>query len=381
MSCIRISLRGLPAVALAVAVLLLGCAQCAKRDQPNDEGESTAEVFTVEKQADLSRLAVVAADMRYLLGIDTTTFYVVARIRWNGPLFDKLARLPDGGVLVVDERMEQESRLYRLNPDCSLYASVPVPDRPTTPFVHGNLAIMGGSYFGPEGIAVMVYQLDSMVHRKTFGVKGRVIRQEGFCAQGDKIFLPYVNSVGELAQRESFPVMLDANTLDSTHLHIGELLKGEGANSIIHAVCDNTLVVLPISGCHPIVYDLATRRTLAHRDVGPELIAKIGQRRGISGQPVVRNGMLHTLYIIAEGMVRKAYWVKIRISDLSLIDAKQVALDYGARWTAGDDFHTFGRFYIIEADMPGRKTFRATFVDWRTGEVAGQCEVYDLAYK
>ena len=80
-------------------------------------------------------------------------------------------------------------------------------------------------------------------------------------------------------------------------------------------------------------------------------------------------------------MVRKAYWVKIRLSDLSLIDAKQVALDYGARWTAGDDFHTFGRFYIIEADMPERKTFRATFVDWRTGEVAGQCETYDLTYR
>ena len=381
MSCIRISLRGLPAVALALAILLLGCAQCAKRDQPNDEGESTAEVFTVEKQADLSRLAVVAADMRYLLGIDTTTFYAVARIRWNGPLFDKLARLPDGGVLVVDERMEQENRLYRLNPDCSLYASVPVPDRPATPFVHGNLAIMGGSYFGPEGIAVMVYQLDSMVHRKTFGVKGTVIRQEEFCAQGDKIFLPYDNSIGDPGQRESFPVMLDANTLDTVHLRIGDLLKGKSSDTFLSAVCDNTLVVLPISGCHPIVYDLATRRTLRHRDVEPELITKIGKRGGISGQPVVRDGMLHTLYIIAEGMVRKAYWVKIRISDLSLIDAKQVALDYGARWTAGDDFHTFGRFYIIEADMPGRKTFRATFVDWRTGEVVGQCEVYDLAYK
>ena len=365
-----------------MAILLLGCAQCAKRDQPNDEGESTAEVFTVEKQADLSRLAVVAADMRYLLGIDTTTFYVVARIRWNGPLFDKLARLPDGGVLVVDERMEQENRLYRLNPDCSLYASVPVPDRPATPFVHGNLAIMGSWDFGPRGITVMVYQLDSLTPQKTIDVKGSTIRQESFCAQGDKIFLPYENSVGELAQRESFPVMLDANTLDTTHLHIGELLKGESARSIIHAVCGDTLVVLPISGCHPIVYDLAMRRTLRHRDVEPELITKIGKRGGISGQPVVRNGMLYTLYAIGGGsMVRRIYWVKIRLSDLSLIDAKQVALDYGALWTAGDDFHTFGRFYIIEADMWERKLFTATFVDWRTGEVAGRCSVYDLTYR
>ena len=176
--------------------------------------------------------------------------------------------------------------------------------------------------------------------------------------------------------------MLDANTLDTVHLRIGDLLKGKSSDSFLSAVCGDSLVVLPISGCHPIVYDLATRRTLRHRDVEPELIAKIGKCGGISGQPVVRNSMLYTLYAIGgESMVRRIYWVKIRLSDLSLIDAKQVALDYGAHWTAGDDFHTFGRFYIIEADMPERKTFRATFVDWRTGEVAGQCSVYDLKFR
>ena len=373
--------RSLPVVALAVAILLLGCAQCAKRDRPNNDEESTTEVFTVEKQADLSRLAVVAAAQHYLLGIDTTTFYVVARIRWNGPEFNKPARLPDGGVLVADERMEHENRLYRLNPDCSLRASARLPNIFLTPFVHGNLAIMGSWDFGPRGITVMVYQLDSLTPQKTIDVMGSTIRQESFCAQGDKIFLPYENSVGELSQRESFPVMLDANTLDTTHLHIGELLKGEGANSIIHAVCGDSLVVLPILGCHPIVYDLATRRTLAHRDVGPELSAKIGKRGGISSQPVMRDGMLYMLYgIPGRDMTRSIYWVKIRLSDLSLVDVKPVLRD-DADWTAGDDFHTFGRFYIIEADMWEKKLFTATFVDWRTGEVAGQCSVYDLKFR
>lgn len=364
-------LRGLTVGSLAAVSLLLGASQCAKqRDRTKD--------FVVEKQADLSRLAVVAAARSYLLGIDTTTFRVEARIRCSEIQFDKLARLPDGGVLVVDEAYGRRHRIYRLDPDCSLRASAPVPGDPPTPFVHGNLVLMGAGYFSSGDVPVQVYRLDDLAHLTTFSVEGSLIRQEFFCAQGDRIFLPYVRAIENSNQGTAYPVMLDAKNLKLTHLHEGTPREWTKADEFVSVASGDSLIMIPVMSCHPVIFDVATRRTLAQRDLSEEMKARVGRSHGTVSQPVVHNGMLYAIY--AWSNPRAVCWMKIRLSDLTLIDAKRVLQDDGA-WYAGDDFHTFGRYYVIETNQPIGKIFTATFIDWRTGEIAGQCTVNDLSFK
>ena len=365
----------LPLVALAAGSLLFGGARCVKQHKRD------AETFTVEKQGDLSRLAVVAAGDNSLVGIDTATFRMEARIHCKDMLFDKAVKLADGGVLVVNDGDKTPPRLYVFDSDCSLRTSISVPNGPITPFIHDNLVFMGCRFFGPSGNAqVAVYQLDNLSHRKTFEVAGRVLRQENFCGRDRRIFLPYNVYDGAVKERKSILVMLDANTLDTTHLHVGEPLEGESADTFISTVNGDSLIILPLSGCRPIVYSIAERRVLAYRNLNEEMGARTGRASGTVGLPIVHDGMLTMLYAFGwDGSPRTIWWVKIRLSDLSIVEAKQVLQDR-AEWYAGDDFLTCGRFYVIEANFRQSKSFTATFVDWRTGEVAGQCSVQNVHF-
>lgn len=364
----------LPIVALAAGCMLFGGARCVKQHKRD------AEAFTVEKQGDLSRLAVVAAGDNSLVGIDTATFRMEARIHCKNMLFDKAIKLADGGVLVINGEDKAPPKLYIFDSDCSLRTSISVPGGPITPFVHGNLVLIGSRFFGPGGTQVAVYQLDNLSHRKTLGLKGRLLRQENFSGQGERIFLPYDGSVVYPHPTASYVVMLDANTLDTTHLHVGEPLEGESAETFISAVNGDTLIILPLSGCRPIVYSIAERRVLAYRNLNEEMGAQTGYASGTVGLPIVHDGMLTMLYAFGwERRQRTIWWVKMRLSDLSIVEAKQVLQDR-AEWYAGDDFLTCGRFYVIEANFKQSKSFTATFVDWRTGEVAGQCSVQNVHF-
>lgn len=362
-------LRRLTVGSLATAILLLGCGQCAKKRDP-------AAGIVVERQADLSHLAVVAAARHYLLGIDTTTFRVEARIRLRDVAFDKAVKLADGGVLIVNDGESSAHNAYMFNPDCSLRTAASVIDGPNTPFVHGHLALVGSRLWGPGGVQVAIYQLNDLSHCKTLGIAGGLLRQEFFCGQDNRIFFPYGGAHGGSEDGKSFPVMLNAETLDTTHLCVGEPLTGQNAIPFVSAVHGDSLIILPIAGCRPIVYSIAARRVLAYRDLNDEIGVRTGNAEGIVSQPIVQNGVLTMLYA---SMGRTAYWVKIRLSDLTIVDVKRVLQD-NAGWYAGDDFLTFGRFYVIEGNVEASKTFTATFIDWRTGEVAGQCTVNDLKF-
>ena len=348
------------ALMLLTPMLLLGCGGCRKQRNP----------IEVVQGADLTNLAVVVASPDRLLGIDTTTFQVRARILCREMHIDKAARSASGEVILADD--DDNGKLYVLGTDGHVARSARIVAGPNSPFVYEDLVCVGSRYLANGGAQLNVYSLRDLRLLRRHAVRGILLREEDFCGADGKIYTYYSYEPSSQAGPVAFPVVMDATTLDTTHIRTGELFQEEYHGIITLSFAAQRQWLFIASDSYVALYNLEERRVVAHRSLN-ELLERVGLKEFlIATKPVIADGFVYMLCAYSEpGNGRTICWVKFSMENLDIVEAKRLFQDGGA-WAGADDFLTFGRFYVVEADLRGLSKFRATFIDIRTGEVVAK---------